>query len=184
MAQKKISSLEEELSLLRRDNEKLVSAGGVLEEKIESLKAQNETLSAEKEESDKAQEAEKETFLNALEESRIKTDRLESAKRQLEKRLAGGLENVRGRENTLENKIEIMKLEQSVLQKEKDKIIIDLRREIYKMKNNLKITQSKNQDTQLQLSRMRERLLKTVSVLRAAVSHLESGDWKAQKKAS
>ena len=110
-----------------------MSSGEVLSEKIERLKDQNATLSLEREELERSKDEEKETLLNALEESRIKSERLEAAKLQLEERLARDLENIRGRESSLESKIEIMKLEQSVLQKEKDKIIIDLKREAHKM---------------------------------------------------
>ena len=173
LAQSKIANLEEELESLRRDNEKLVAAGEVLEERVEQLQVENEEFRREREESASVFSNEKEVLLSSMEEGRKTIARLEKTKKQLEKRLSRDLQSIRVRENSLENKIEIMKLENGVLQKEKDKMIIDLQRGIYKVKDSLKASQKKNQELQEQLGKIRESLRKTVSVLRATVNNLE-----------
>ena len=173
LAQSKIANLEEEMESLRRDNEKLVAAGEVLEERMDQLKVENEDFRREREENMEAFDGEKEILLSTLEEGRKKTAHLEKIKKQLENRLSRDLQSIRARENSLENKIEIMKLEHGVLQKEKDKMIIDLQRSLYKVKDSLKVSQKRNQELQEQLNHIRENLRKTVSVLRATVNNLE-----------
>lgn len=176
LAQNKIASLEEELESQRRDNEKLIAAAEVLEERMDHLRAENEELRREKRAYIQDFSNEKEVLMATLEEGRKKTAKLEKIKTQLEKRLSRDLQSIRARENSLENRIEIMKLENGVLQKEKDKLIIDLRRDIYKIQGNLKMFQKKNQELKSQLNQGRESLRKTVSVLRATVNNLEGAE--------
>ena len=102
-----------------------------------------------------------------------KTANLEKTKRDLEKRLSRDFQSIHARESSLENKIEIMKIENIILQKEKDKMIIDLKRDIDRVKENLTVSKKRNQEIKGQLTRIRETLMKTVSVLRATVNNLE-----------
>ena len=145
----------------------------MLEERMDHLKVENEELRRAKEARVQDFSNEKEVLMTTLEEGRKKTAKLEKIKTQLERRLSRDLQSIRARENSLENRIEIMKLENGVLQKEKDKMIIDLKRDIYKIQGNLKMFQKKNQELKSQLSQTRESLRKTVSVLRATVNNLE-----------
>lgn len=173
LAQNKITSLEEELEHQRRDNEKLISASDLLEENMDLLKAENEELHREKKTAALDFSNEKDILLATLEDVRKKTANLEKTKRDLEKRLSRDFQSIHARESSLENKIEIMKIENIILQKEKDKMIIDLKRDIDRVKENLTVSKKRNQEIKGQLTRIRETLMKTVSVLRATVNNLE-----------
>ena len=182
LAQNKIASLEEELEIQRQDNEKLITSGEVLEERVERLTEENEDLRRGKERNKSDFSDEKDVLLTTLEERRRRIEKLEKVKGQLEKRLSRDLQSIRARENSLENRIEIMKLEGGVLQKEKDKAIISLRRDISMMKSSLTASQKKNQELKGQLNDIRESLRKTVSVLRATVNNLEGQQQKEESR--
>lgn len=173
LAQNKITNLEEELEHQRRDNEKLIAASDLLEENMDRLKAENEELRREKKTADLDFANEKDILLATLEDVRKKTAKLEKIKNDLEQRLSRDFQSIHARESSLENKIEIMKMENIVLQKEKDKMIIDLKRDMDRIKENLTMSKKRNQELKGQLTRIRESLMKTVSVLRATVNNLE-----------
>ena len=173
LAQNKIADLEEELENQRRDNEKLSSGAVLLEESLERLQAESEELRRDKEAAAADSANEKEVLLNAAEEGKKRIAKLEKVKKNLERRLSGDLQGVRARESALESKIEIMKIENSVVQKEKDKMIIEMKKEAVKMKENLSAAQTEARELKNRLGRVNENLRRTVSVLRATVNNLE-----------
>ena len=183
LAQNKIADLEEELENQRRDNEKLTSSAGLLEESLERLQAENEELHREKEASAQDFANEKEVLLTAMEEGKKKTAKLEKLKKNLERRLSGDLQGIRARESALESKIEIMKIENNVVQKEKDKIIIEMKKEAVQMKENLSAAQTHVREMKNRLSRLNESLRRTVSVLRATVNNLEGRNKSEEEEA-
>ena len=172
-AQARIGALEGELQKLRQDNESLVSAGEVLKENRERLLAENEELRRSREESQESFEDEKGVLLNTLEEMKKEQSRLSDTNKNLEKRLSVDLQSIRARELALEGQMEIMKLEGTALQREKDARIIDLQKESRRLNNNLLSSHKKIQELQTRADKLRESVRKSLSVLRATIHNLE-----------
>ena len=173
LAQERIISLEKELQELRENNEALASAGDVFEEKIEQLLLKNEELLKEKEEGKDQFKDEKQILTEALKASRKEKEKLDAHNKELGNRLSKDLQSIRGRENSLENRIEIIKMESSVLQREKDKKILSLQKSIHKLDNNSKQAYKKNQKTQEKIKNLQDNSRKTIAVLRATIHNLE-----------
>ena len=184
LAQERIVNLEKEVQELRESNEALTSAGDVFEEKIEQLLLKSEELLKEKEESKSQFEDEKQILMKALKASRKEKMKLDAHNKELENRLSKDLQSIRGRENSLENRIEIIKMESSVLQREKDKKILDLQKSIHKIDNNLKQAYKKTQETQERIKDLQGNSRKTIAVLRATIHNLEEGHSQESTEAS
>lgn len=173
IAQDKIADLEEELSELRQKNESVVSASEVLKDKNDLLKSQLEDIKYNLKEEKHNAKDEKEVLLSALEEAKVQINKFKNKTQELEKRLSSDLHGIRNRESSLESRIEILKMENSVLQREKDKKIIELKKQIQKIKSNLDGAHRKNHDLQTLNNQLQESSRRTVSALRATIYSLE-----------
>ena len=173
VAQEKINGLEEEIQKLRQDNGDIASAAEVLKEKADSLMAKAEDLSRLRDEERESFADEKEVLMSALEEAKKEKGRLEGEKKKLERRLAKDLQNIRMRENSLENRMEIMKWDGAALQRAKDKKIMELQQSARGLSGSLKAAQKKNQDLQARINKMGDSSRKAVAALRATIHSLE-----------
>ena len=173
MAQEKISDLEEEIMSLRQKNEALSSAAEVLKENNESSKIKIEELKSDLSDEKARLKEEKEVLLSAIEEARNQILRLRNKNEELDKRISNNFHGIRQRENSLEGKIEILKMENSVLQKEKDKKILDLKKDILKLKSNLDSFHKKNHELNILNGKLKSSSHRAVSALRATIYNLE-----------
>ena len=173
IAQEKVSDLEEEILSLREKNEALISAGEVLKENNESLKTKLEDLKSSLNDEKKSFKDEKEILLSAMEEARSQLLRLRDKEQELEKRISSNFHGIRQRENSLEGRIEILKMENSAIQKEKDKKILDFKKEILKLKHNLEKARKKNHELNTLTGKLKESSRRAVSALRATIYNLE-----------
>ncbi|MCZ0933319.1 MAG: hypothetical protein OXJ52_09240 [Oligoflexia bacterium] len=173
IAQEKIGDLEEEILSLREKNESLISAGEVLQEHNESFKSKLEELKLSLNDEKKSFEDEKEILLSAMEEAREQLIRLRNKNQELEKRIASSFHGIRQRENALEGRIEILKMENSAVQKEKDKNILELKKDILKLKSNLENSHKKNHELNVLNSKLKESSRRAISALRATIYNLE-----------
>lgn len=173
IAQEKIVDLEENIHKLREKNESLVSAGAVLKENNNLLKSKLEELKYVIEENKTDFKDEKDILISALEEAKTQMTQLKNKNEELEKRLSRDIHGIRARENALESRIEILKMESSVLQREKDKKIIELKKQAQKTKESLDRAYKKNQTLEKENNKLQESSRRTVSVLRATIYNLE-----------
>ena len=173
LAQERVASLEEEIQELREDNEALVSAGDVLTEKVSQISIKNEDISRDILEQKEQFRSEKKILTVALRDSHKEKLKLEATIKELKNRLSKDLQNIRGRENTLEHRIEIIKMESSVLQAEKDKKILELQKKIHKVDNNIKQAHQKCRELEDKVKNLQESSSKTTAVLRATIHNLE-----------
>ena len=173
IAQEKVSDLEEEILSLREKNSALFSAGEVLKENNESLKSKLEELKSSLNDEKESFKDEKEVLLSAIEKARDDIVRLRNKNQELENRISSSFHGIRQRENSLEGRIEILKMENSALQKEKDKKILDLKKDILKLKNNLENSHKKNHKLNLFNSKLKESSRRAISALRATIYNLE-----------
>ena len=173
IAQDKITELEEEIILLRQKNEKLIFASDVLKNKNKRLQSERDDFKYKVKEQEEGSNEEKEILLKTLEDAKRELNLLKSKKRELEKRLSHDFHGIRARESSLESRLEILKMESTVLQREKDKAILELKKRIRKMKGNLDELSQKNQEIQSSNNKLQEGSRRTVSALRMAIHNLE-----------
>ena len=176
MAQDRIKELESMLFSTRQENESLSLEVESLTKRVEELAAQLD--SSERRSRTKIEGLSDER--NLIEESLFQKDKeLNNMKlkvEQLTKRLAKDLKSVRIREIELENRLELVKQEKMALLKNKDEIILNLKRKADHLTMDIDGYRKKNQSTQAQISENEERVQRSVRALRLALSMLEGSD--------
>ena len=173
VAQEKLSDLEEEILSLREKNSALVSAAEVLKENNETFKMKAEEIKSEWNDEKEAFKEEKSILLSAIDEARNQIFSLRNQNQELEKRISGNFNEIRQRENSLEGRIEILKMENLAFQKEKDKKILDLKKDILRLESNLENAHKKNHKLNISNSKLKTSSRRAVSALRATIYNLE-----------
>ena len=184
VAQQRISDLEEQLEALHEEHEKLIVGSEHLKEKVSFLEAEKDELQIEKNNEESDFSDEKKTLMETLEDSKRQVKKLQAEKEDLEKRVSKSSQSIRYREHSLESQIDILKSEQALLKKEKDKKIISLEAKIKKLQYGLQSAQDKSQKLQIQLKKFKDNSRKIVSVLRATVNNLDGFKSQIEKTAS
>jgi hypothetical protein len=173
LAQQKILSLEDEIERLRRESEQLIAAGEILRRKTESMTSDLDKKDADFSSAQEKWVSEKE-ILQAQTKAREKEVReLRTKVEEYEMRLSSNIQKIRVRERELENRLELVKLENTALARNKDEIILELKRQIDQMTYELDNSRSKGQDLNRQIQEKQDTLRRTVKALRLALSMLE-----------
>lgn len=173
MAQQRIHELENEVDILRRDNDDLASAGEIISKKLEDL--QGRALKAEKEKKEVSVQLKNEILI-IKGHLQYKETELSKAKTQIEDldlRIKTDFKKIRVRERELENRLELVRAEKQALMRSKDERILDLQRKVDQFKSELDVYRSKVQDLNKSMEDQQEQMRKTVRALRVALSNLE-----------
>ncbi len=175
-AQEKILDLESMIEDLRRENEKLHAAsqtfkkhGDELQVRVSDLQLELSSLK------DQAQD-EKKLLMSAIDQKERSLDGERLEKEQLQSRLNSNLKKIRVRERELENRLEIVRLENFSLQRSKDEHILGLKRQIDEIDTELESYRDKAKYISLELQKKKQMLRKTVKALRLALTLLESDE--------
>lgn len=176
IAQTRILELEQELSRLRANNEQLAAAGETLRRRADELLAQTTTLQGRLERTSETKDQE----IEILRQTQLQRDKELNTLRlkieELEMRLSSNIQKIRVRERELENRLELVKMESTALVRNKDEIILDLKRQVDQLNLELENYRSKGQELNKQLGDKQEILRRTVKALRIALSMLEGED--------
>ncbi len=173
IAQSRINDLEREVDCLRRENEELASACETLKRRgTEHLSAAEHAEKRFKESQDFFN-AEKEIMRQSLHAKTLEVDELRSKVENLELRLSSDLKRIRVRERELENRLELMRMENTTLVRSKDEIILDLKRQIDQLTGEAENYRAKCQELYKQIEASREQFSRTVRALRIALAGLE-----------
>ena len=173
IAQEKIKDLEENIQELRQKNEALISASRILKEKNETITSKLKVSENHLDQQKNSFKEEKNILLSTIEDAKKQIERFKNKTQELEDRLSSDLYGIRARENSLESRIEILKMENSVLQKEKDKKIIQIKKQIQKTEDKLDRVYKKNKSLQIMNQKLQESSHRAVSALRATIYNLE-----------
>ena len=176
IAQDRINELESVVFSLRQENTGLSS-------EIETLKQHVEELSSTLDATERRNRIKVESLSderNLLEESLFQKNKeynnLKLKIEELKKRLAKDLKSVRVREIELENRLELVKQEKTALLKNKDEIILDLKRKTDHLTMDIDSYRKKNQSAQIHISESEERVQRSVRALRLALGMLEGSN--------
>jgi vacuolar-type H+-ATPase subunit I/STV1 len=181
IAQQRILELEEELSRLRTDNEALAAAGETLKSVSDRAKGEVESLKRQIDENKDAHKQETTILNRALKDKQKQTEELEQKVSEMEMRLSTSIQKIRVRERELENRLELVRMEGQALIRNKDEMILDLKRQIDQLTIELESYRAKGQDLNKQLDDKQQMLSRTVKALRLALSLLEGNDGSGKK---
>ncbi len=173
VAQEKMFELENEITRLRTENEKLVAAAEALRLENETLASQADSQAAKLTHLKEAIEQERETFEVS---SKAKDRELKDLKVKMdeyERRLSKNIHKIRVRERELENRLELIKMENAALTRNKDEMLLDLKRQIDQLNMEIDNYRGKSQQLNKQVHNQHEVLRKTVKALRLALTMLE-----------
>lgn len=176
IAQSRILDLEQELVRLRTDNEQLAAAGETLRRRADELFSQHANLQERLTRTNETKEHELEILRGAQQLKDKEVGALRLKIEEMETRLSTNIQKIRVRERELENRLELVKMESSALVRNKDEIILDLKRQLDQSNLELENYRSKGHELNRQINDKQEMLRRTVKALRIALSMLEGED--------
>lgn len=176
VANERIKSLEKELQKLRVENEQVSAAAETFKTKYDFLKAGSEDSVLKYQSLKETVEEEKQLFLTSLTDKDRESEELRQKNEELEMRLVTSFKKVRSRERELENRLELLKAEGNALTRNKDELILDLKRQIDHMGLEIESFRMKNQKVQKQLMQKKDLLRKVIRSLRIALTLSETDE--------
>ena len=177
VAQERIVALEEEIDRLRKENEELISAGDIFRERLDKMTVQNNNLKTTYEESREEFQEEKKTLMNTVQDQVREMDKMVLKNRELEKRLSNNIQQIRVRERELENRLELMKLDSQTLVREKDQYILDLKRQIDRIKMDLETQKNRHTEAEQKLKGQKSQTRRATRGLQMALHILRGNDF-------
>ena len=180
-AQEKILELEKIIEDQRSENEKLFTASQTFKKHSDELQSKLNDVSRDREEQKIQFKEEKQIVLDSMNQTEGLLRDIQLEKEQLQSRLNTNLKKIRVRERELENRLEIVRLENLSLQRSKDEQLLDLKRQIDDAQFELESYRDKGKVLDMKLEKKKEMLRKTVKALRLALTMLESNEQEIKK---
>jgi hypothetical protein len=175
-AQSKINELEAELERVRRENEQLATAGETLKRRSDELLTRTEAVETQAREAQRIYDEEKKVLRGQLAQKDRESAELRSRLDEMENRLESNFMKIRVRERELEHRLEIVKMESATLVSTKDKMILDLKRQIDQLTHENEYGKQKTQELFNQYKDKQETIRRVVRALRIALTILEGDE--------
>ncbi len=182
IAQMRITELEQELERIRRENEKLATAGETLRRRTDDLISKAENLEISSKEQQRIFEEEKKVYRGQLQQKDREAMELRGRLEEMESRLESNFKKIRVRERELEHRLEIVKMESATLVSTKDKMILELKRQIDQLTHENDYGKQKAQELFNQYKDKQETARRVVRALRIALTILEGDEDTGNKK--
>jgi DNA repair exonuclease SbcCD ATPase subunit len=186
LAQEKINELESEIEDLRRENDELLSAADTFKALSEEYFEQLEKLKVEILDSRETAQQEIRILKESLHERDKQANELKQTNADLKSKVETNFKQIRKRERDLEYRLELAKVEETTLLKTKDKTILELRRRIDKLDQEMEAYREKNKEHYQKLQQQQQTVRGVVRALRIALTRLEGDfgvDFEVLKKA-
>lgn len=183
VAQKRISDLESELERVRRENENLRSAGETLRRRMDELQSNAENAELNTQEAKKIADEERKVLRGQISSRDREISELKSRIDDAEGRLESNFRKIRVRERDLEHRIEIIKAESQSIAASKDRMILELKRQIDQISSELNHAKAQVQETFGQFKERQETARRAVRALRIALTVLEGEEDSGSRKA-
>jgi hypothetical protein len=176
IAQSRITELEQELERLRRENEQLSTAGETLRRRTDELLSKTENMEIQLKEAEKIHDEEKKVFRGQLQQKDREALELRGRIEEMEGRLESNFKKIRVRERELEHRLEIIKMESATLVSTKDKMILELKRQIDQLRHENDFGKQKAQELFSQFKDKQDTIRRVVRALRIALTILEGDE--------
>jgi DNA repair exonuclease SbcCD ATPase subunit len=186
LAQSKINELEGEIEDLRRENDELLSAADTFKVLSEEYYEQLEKMKNEFLEARETANQENKILKESLNERERQNHELKQSNADLKAKVETNFKQIRKRERDLEYRLEMAKVEETTLLKSKDKSILELRRKIDKLEQEMEAYREKNKEHYQKLQLQQQTVRGVVRALRIALTRLEGDfgvDFEVLKKA-
>ncbi len=184
VAQARISELEHEIERIRRENNQLRQAGETLRRQVDQLQAGAESAESDLAEFKRTADEERKVLRSQLSARDREISELKALKEDIESRLESNFKKIRVRERDLEHRIEIIKSESASIAANKDKMILELKRQIDQLKSELEHANHQTQQSFKSFKEKQETVRKAVRALRIALTVLEGEDDEEKRNAS
>lgn len=175
-AQENIISLENELEKLRQDNQELGAAGEVLKRKLDELSTEKDRLLANRKDAEDRLKEEVQHSQMRMQAKQQEISDLKLKVESLELRLKRDLQMVRVRERELENRLELVKLENAAVLRSKDEHILELKRKMDQSQLEMEQLKDKLRTTLEESDQKQDKIKRTVRTLRLALNMLDEED--------
>lgn len=186
LAQEKINELENELEELRRDNDEIMSVADTFKALSEEYYEHMEKLKSDLVDSRETSQQENRILKETLQEKDKQLYELKQTNSDLKSKVEANFKQIRKRERDLEYRLELVKAEEATLLKTKDKTILELRRRIDKLDQEMEAYRDKNKEHYEKLQHQQQTVRAVVRALRIALTRLEGDfgvDFEVLKKA-
>ena len=184
LAQECILTLEEEIERLRSENEELIATADIFRERLDKMAIKNDNLKKSYEENREEFQEEKKTLMDTLKDQGQEMEKVSIKNKELEKRLSNNIQQIRVRERELENRLELMKLDSQTLVREKDQYILDLKRQIDRMKIDIETQKNKYSETEQKLKGRVSQTRRAARGMQMALHILRGNDFSLENKES
>jgi hypothetical protein len=176
IAQSRITDLERELERVRRDNESLSTAGDTLRRRADELSSKAESLEIVAREANLRLDEEKKVLRGQIQAKDRENSEMKARVEEIETRLESNFKKIRVRERELEHRLEIVKMESATLVTTKDKMLLDLKRQIDQLHQESDSAKNKSQELFGQYKEKQDTIRRVVRALRIALTILEGDD--------
>jgi hypothetical protein len=176
IAQNRLLELEGELEKLRRENEQLASAGDTLRRRSGEMLSRAENVENHSREIKRSFEEEKKVLQGQMQSKERENNELRGRLEEIETRLEGGFKKIRVRERELEHRLEIVKMETMTLVSTKDRMILELKRQVDQLNHETEHGKRKSQELFNQYKEKQETIRRVVRALRIALTILEGDE--------
>ncbi len=186
LAQEKINDLEDEVEELRRENDEIMSVADTFKALSEEYYEQMERLKSGLVDSRETATQENRILKDTLQDKDKQIHELKQTNSDLKSKVEANFKQIRKRERDLEYRLELVKAEEATLLKTKDKTIIELRRKIDKLDQEMEVYREKNKEHYEKLQQQQQTVRAVVRALRIALTRLEGDfgvDFEILKKA-
>ena len=186
IAQEKINDLENEVEDLRKQNHELANDAESIASLNESYSAQIENLKMELTHVKLTLGEEAKILRHSMYEKERTIAELKQTNGDLKSKVEHNFKSIRKRERDLEYRLELAKVDEAALLKSKDKMILDLRRELEKKDQEKTAFERKNKEHFQKIQEQQQTVRTVVRALRIALTRLEGDfgvDFEVLKKA-
>lgn len=186
IAQDKINDLETELDDLRKQNHELSNDAESIATLNEAYSGQIENLKMELTHMRLTLGEEIKILRHSMHEKERLIGEMKQSNADLKSKVESNFKSIRKRERDLEYRLELAKVDEAALLKTKDKMILDLRRELEKKEQERSAFERKNKEHFQKIQEQQQTVRTVVRALRIALTRLEGDfgvDFEVLKKA-
>lgn len=173
VAQYRIIELEKEIENLRAENEELASAGEIIKSRADTMASKVSSLEKEKQEIHESAQNEIIVLKGGLQYKEAEFAKASVKVEELETRLKSDFKKIRVRERELENRLELLRAEKAALVRSKDDYILDQKRKIDQLSQELDNYRKKCLELNKALEANQDQFKRTERALRLALTNLE-----------